>query len=77
MHWLDLSIIILIVISGFISLFRGFFKEAVSLATWIFAVWASWNFSKQGAELIPATSIDSETIRVLIAFIGSCVVCLL
>ena len=37
MNWLDLFIIGVIAISAIISLFRGFTKEAISLATWVLA----------------------------------------
>lgn len=41
---------VLIAIMGFstlISLFRGFFKEAMSLGAWVVAIWAAWKFGPQ------------------------------
>ncbi|MBT8422860.1 MAG: CvpA family protein [Gammaproteobacteria bacterium] len=46
---------LLIAILGFstlISLFRGFFKEAMSLGTWVVAIWAAWKFGPQVAGLL-------------------------
>jgi len=43
---------LLIAIMGFstlISLFRGFFKEAMSLGTWVIAIWAAWKFGPEVA----------------------------
>ena len=33
--WIDIVILALIVLSAILSLFRGFVKEALALATWI------------------------------------------
>ncbi len=41
---LDYLLIGIIVVSMVISLFRGFFKEALSLATWVIALWMAWRF---------------------------------
>ena len=42
--WVDWAIIAIIVISGLISLRRGFVKEALSLLTWIIAGVVAWMF---------------------------------
>jgi membrane protein required for colicin V production len=34
------------------SLFRGFFKEALSLGTWVVAIWVAWKFGPQVAEVL-------------------------
>lgn len=44
MHMVDIAIIGIIALSIVISLFRGFIKEAISLATWILAIWLAWFF---------------------------------
>jgi membrane protein required for colicin V production len=41
---LDYMLIALVLISTGISLFRGFFSEAVSFATWLIALWVAWKF---------------------------------
>jgi len=40
----DVLIVIVLLCSTLIGLLRGFIREAVSLAFWIVAIWASWQF---------------------------------
>jgi membrane protein required for colicin V production len=47
LNWFDYLLITVMLISTVISLFRGFFKEALSLATWVIALWAAWRFGPQ------------------------------
>jgi membrane protein required for colicin V production len=44
MVWIDIAIIALIVLSALLSLFRGFVKEALALASWLVALWVSMLF---------------------------------
>ena len=44
MVWIDYLLIAIVVVSAVVSLFRGFFREALSLATWIAALLISWQF---------------------------------
>lgn len=44
MNWIDYAIIGLIALSAGISLIRGFFKEAISLAIWLAAFFVASNF---------------------------------
>lgn len=46
---IDYVLIVVIGLSTVISLFRGFFKEAVSLGTWVVALWAAWKLGPQVA----------------------------
>jgi len=69
MNWLDLVIIAIIAISAVLSLFRGFTKEAISLATWILAFWLALAFSTRLAGMLP-DSITSPTARIAVAFAG-------
>jgi len=41
---------------------RGFVKEAISLATWIIAIWLAATFAPQLADALPS-SIESEAVR--------------
>jgi len=50
MAMIDFAMIGLIVLSTVIGLFRGFFKEALSVATWVIALWAAWKFGPQLAD---------------------------
>ena len=42
--WIDWIITVIIIISALISLKRGFFKEVLSLLTWIAAIFVAWTF---------------------------------
>jgi len=42
--WIDIVILALIVLSAILSLFRGFVKEALALATWLVALWVAMSF---------------------------------
>jgi membrane protein required for colicin V production len=41
----DYVIIALAVASALVGLARGFLREAISLTTWIIALWAAWHYS--------------------------------
>jgi membrane protein required for colicin V production len=45
MAWIDYLIIVLCLASAGFGYWRGFAKEALSLATWLLAIWLSWRFS--------------------------------
>lgn len=42
--WIDWIIIVVVAISALVSLKRGFFKEVLSLVTWIAAIFVAWSF---------------------------------
>lgn len=68
MIWFDYLIIGIIALSAFISLWRGFVKEAFSLAVWVLAFWVGWTFFR---ELAPHLSqwVETPSIRLGIAFV--------
>lgn len=41
----DYTLIAIVVISAIIGAFRGLLREAISLITWIVALWAGWHYS--------------------------------
>ena len=45
MNGADWIIIVIVVISCLIGAWRGFMREAISLATWIIGLWLAWTFS--------------------------------
>ena len=45
MNGADWIIIAIVVISCLIGVWRGFMREAISLATWIIGLWLAWTFS--------------------------------
>ncbi|MGM0553622.1 MAG: CvpA family protein [Pseudomonadota bacterium] len=67
MNWIDLIIIALVVVSGLISLFRGFVREAFSLATWIIGVWLGIRHAGDLAAYLPDAIADA-TLRLGIGF---------
>ncbi len=45
MVWVDALIVLICVASGVFGFWRGFVKEALSLATWLAAIWIAWRFT--------------------------------
>lgn len=62
MSWVDLIIIAIIVISALISLVRGFVKESISLASWLFAGFIALTYFTPLADLLEPY-IESPTVR--------------
>lgn len=46
---------------------RGFVKEAISLTTWIIAIWLAATFAPKLAEVLPV-SLESEAVRQAVSF---------
>ena len=63
----DVVVIFVICLSALFSLMRGFVKEAISLATWIIAIWLAATFAPKLAEVLPA-SLESEAVRQAVGF---------
>ena len=68
-NWLDFGIIGIISLSILISIIRGFVREALSLITWLIALWVGLHFSRPLAELLKNT-IHSHEIRIVLSFFG-------
>lgn len=67
MIWVDYAISILVVISAFIGLLRGFIKEAFALAAWVLAIWVGMQYSRDFAVLLQDT-ISYPSARIATAF---------
>lgn len=65
----DYAILGILVISTFISLLRGFVREALSLAGWILAFWVSLTFATGLASLLSNT-MEDPTFRLIVAFVA-------
>lgn len=65
---LDLSIIVLIVLSAIIGLVRGFVREALSLATWLAALAFAFLYYKELAVHVPF-AVQDKIGQVVIAFV--------
>ncbi|PCI09218.1 MAG: colicin V production CvpA [Gammaproteobacteria bacterium] len=63
----DVVVILVISLSALFSLIRGFVKEAISLATWIIAIWLAATFAPQLADVLP-DNIESEAVRQAVGF---------
>jgi len=68
MIWIDYVILGIVVLSALVSVLRGFMQEALSLASWILAVWIALTFSDELADLLRGY-ITTPTIRLAAAFI--------
>ena len=67
MTWVDYSILAIIGASVLISLWRGFTKEALSLAGWVIAAWVALTFANNLQTLLePHISVPS--LRLVVAF---------
>ncbi|HEX7046848.1 MAG TPA: CvpA family protein [Gammaproteobacteria bacterium] len=67
MAWVDWIFIGVILLSTLVGLWRGFVREALSLATWIFAFWLAWAFSDNAAAWFERW-IDTPSLQVLAGF---------
>ncbi|HBS27167.1 MAG TPA: colicin V production CvpA [Gammaproteobacteria bacterium] len=67
MHWVDIVVLVIIALSIIIGLFRGLIREALSLATWILAIWVGLTFADQVAAKLPF-SLGSDTVQAVAAF---------
>ena len=63
----DVIIVFVILLSALFSLMRGFVKEAISLTTWIMAIWISTTFASRLAAILP-DNIESEAVRLSVGF---------
>ena len=50
--WIDVVILALFALSAILSLFRGFVREAVALATWLIALWVAMAFYEDLATIL-------------------------
>jgi membrane protein required for colicin V production len=50
--WIDVVILALIALSAILSLFRGFVREAIALATWLVALWVAMAFYEDLAVIL-------------------------
>lgn len=69
MNWVDYFILGLIGLSLLISLMRGFIKEAISLATWIVAVFVAMKFYDPFANMLTPW-IELPSARTIAAMAG-------
>jgi len=69
-NWADYTFIIVILVSTLISLVRGFVREALSLISWIIAIWVGYEFSTVLAEMpLLKNTIATNSVRMIISFV--------
>lgn len=68
MIWIDIVILVIIIVSTLVGMFRGFVSEALSLATWILAIWIGIAYSVMLSHHILPHTIEDPNLRVGIAF---------
>ncbi len=66
MNWADYGIIIALVLSVLMGLWRGFIGEVIALACWVLAFWVAWTFGAQLAAQF--TSITLPSARLLLGY---------
>jgi membrane protein required for colicin V production len=66
-HWVDITILAIIAISVVISFFRGFLREALSLAVWIAAFWVAWLFFRDLAPFF-AQWVTAPSLQLALAY---------
>jgi len=66
---IDYAILGVLLISSFISLIRGFVKEALSLAGWGVSFWVSLTFAGGLSEML-TSSIENASFRLIVAFVA-------
>lgn len=76
MSVVDIAIIAIVVISLVVGLVRGFVREALSLFSWLAALWLAYNFASLGATYLE-TYIDQPPLRVVASFAGIFIVALI
>src|SRR5690625_965984 len=69
MTWVDFAILGIIAISAILALFRGFVREALSLATWLLAIWIALVFARPASTFLDGF-IHSASLRLAIAYVG-------
>ena len=65
--WIDVVILALIALSAILSLFRGFVKEALALASWLVALWIAMVFYEDFAAWL-SQWISTPTTQKVTAF---------
>ncbi|HEY5790564.1 MAG TPA: CvpA family protein, partial [Gammaproteobacteria bacterium] len=69
MIWVDIAILVIVALSMLVSLWRGFTREALSLAAWVAAFWVGFTFARYPAYYLqPHVSVPSA--RLALGFLA-------
>src|SRR3569623_1370838 len=69
MNWVDFTIFGIVAFSAFISVIRGFVREAVSLVVWVAAFWIALRYGPALAGWLSAY-IDTVAARMVVALVS-------
>lgn len=72
----DIAIVVILLVSALIGLFRGFIREMLSLASWVIAFYIAWTFAPLGATYLEPY-ISQPPLRVVASFVGIFIVVLI
>ena len=61
MNWADYCIVVALVLSVLMGLWRGFIGEVLALACWALAFWVAWKFGDRLAASL--TAVDEPSVR--------------
>lgn len=67
MIWVDYFILAIVTVSALLSLWRGFIKEALSLVSWVAALWVAMLFFDDLSRYL-AQWIETRSVRGAVAF---------
>jgi membrane protein required for colicin V production len=76
MLWVDWLIIGIVLVSAVIGLFRGFFREVISILSWVVAFVVAIHFTEPASRLLE-TSIETPSLRKAVTGTGLFVLVLL
>ena len=76
MSMVDIAIILIVVISVLIGIFRGFIREILSLFSWVGALWLAYTYAALGSSYLQPY-IDPPPLRAVAAFAGIFIVALI
>jgi len=66
MNWADYCIVVALVLSVLMGLWRGFIGEVLALACWALAFWVAWKFGDRLAASL--TAVDEPSVRLLLGY---------
>lgn len=69
MALVDIAIIVIIVVSVLVGIFRGFIRELLSLVSWVIAAWLAYRFAEPVSAWL-APYIEQPPLRIVAAFIA-------
>lgn len=73
----DAILIIIVAVSVIVALFRGLWRESLSLLTWMVAIAVTILYSRQFSTLLPSDTIESLPARLAVSALALFIGCLL